>query len=72
MQAFHTGRLNMLFTTRVGAEGLDFGNCGLVCLCSLPTHVQDYLQCRCAPCAGVCVARPPMCRITWSLSECIA
>uniref|UniRef100_A0A7S3VRR8 Uncharacterized protein n=1 Tax=Dunaliella tertiolecta TaxID=3047 RepID=A0A7S3VRR8_DUNTE len=46
MSSFHSGELNMLFATRVGAEGLDFGRCGLVCLFDLPNHVQDYLQCR--------------------------
>ena len=38
--------LNLLFATRVGAEGLDFGCCGLVVLFDLPNHVQEYLQCR--------------------------
>lgn len=38
--------LNVLYATRVGAEGLDFGRCGLVVLFDVPNHVQEYLQCR--------------------------
>lgn len=47
MADFRAGRLNMLIATHVGAEGLDFGCCGLVVQLDTPDSVVDYLQCRC-------------------------
>jgi len=46
MAKFRRGELNLLIATHVGAEGLDFGCCGLVVLLDPPGHVVDYLQCR--------------------------
>jgi len=51
MADFRAGRLNMLIATHVGAEGLDFGCCGLVVQLDTPNCVVDYLQCRCV-CPG--------------------
>jgi hypothetical protein len=55
MLAFRSGRVNLLFCTQVGAEGLDFGSCGLIVLFDLPNHLQQYLQCRCASVNCVCL-----------------
>lgn len=46
MAKFREGKLNLLVATHVGAEGLNFGCCGLVMLLDPPSHVVDYLQCR--------------------------
>ncbi|GLC40432.1 hypothetical protein PLESTM_001062300, partial [Pleodorina starrii] len=43
-QDFSFGRLNLLFSTSVGAEGLDFSHCALVAALDLPNHVTPFVQ----------------------------
>ncbi len=42
---FASGRLNVLISTDVGAEGLDFRRCCLVAVLDPPTHVTPFVQC---------------------------
>ncbi|GLI60928.1 hypothetical protein VaNZ11_003160 [Volvox africanus] len=43
-QEFGSGRLNLLLSTSVGAEGLDFSHCALVAALDLPKHVTPFVQ----------------------------
>eukprot|EP00983_Pelagomonas_calceolata_P134977 1162113-Pelagomonas_calceolata.AAC.7 len=45
MAKFRQGHLNLLLATHVGAEGLDFGCCGLVVLLDPPTNGRDWGRC---------------------------
>lgn len=43
---FSRGALNVLVCTNVGAEGMDFRQCGLVMAADPPSSVISYIQCR--------------------------
>jgi ERCC4-related helicase len=43
-RAFASGRLNLLLSTSIGAEGLDFAHCSLVAALDPPKHVTPFLQ----------------------------
>ncbi|GIL66381.1 hypothetical protein Vafri_19918 [Volvox africanus] len=43
-QEFGSGKLNLLLSTSVGAEGLDFSHCALVAALDLPKHVTPFVQ----------------------------
>lgn len=44
-RAFSSGALNVLISTSVGAEGLDFRTCNAVIMVDPPDHVTPFVQC---------------------------
>jgi endoribonuclease Dicer len=46
MEGFRQGTFNVLVSTNVGSEGLDFRQCGLVVAVHPPTNTISLVQCR--------------------------